>query len=258
MNSIRQIKTLATYVALEAFRTRFFVIVILLLFISFGLTLFLGQIALTEVEAVKSSLLATFLRLSAVYIISLFVITSMVHEFSEQSIYLWLSFPLSRSVYLLGKLSGFVLVSTLVGLLFGITLLQYIPYLQVVLWTFSLCCELFIIATASLLCVLTFQHTMQAFSAVFSFYLLARTISAIRLMAQAPLQESSTWSVQFISGFVELIAILLPNFGYFTQTAWLVYPTDDSSALLNIIGQTTVYGLLLIAMCLFDLYRKDL
>lgn len=258
MKSIHQIKILTTYIVLEAFRTRFFIIVILLLFISFGLTLFLGQIALTEVEAVKSSLLATFLRLSAVYIISLFVITSMVHEFSEQSIYLWLSFPLSRSVYLLGKLGGFLLVSTLTGLLFGSTLLQYVTYSQVVLWTFSLCCELFIIATASLLCVLTFQRTMQAFSAVVSFYLLARTIDAIRLMAQAPLQDSSTWSTQFISGFVEFTAILLPDFSYFTQTAWLVYPADDFGALLNIIGQTIVYGSLLITMCLFDLYRKNL
>jgi hypothetical protein len=258
MRILHQIKTLTTYVVLEAFRTRFFIIVFLLLFISFGLTLFLGQIAITEIDAVKSSLLATFLRLSAVYAISLFVITSMVHEFNEQSIYLWLSFPLSRSVYLLGKLCGFILVSTLIGLLFGVTLLQYAPYLQVGLWTLSLCCELFIIATASLLCVLSFQRTMQAFSAILSFYLLARSIDAIRLMAQAPLQDSPTWSTQFISGFVKIIATLLPDFSYFTQTAWLVYHTGDFATFLTIIGQTAIYGTLLIAMCLFDLYRKNL
>lgn len=259
MNNLRQIKTLATYVVIEAFRTRFFVIVTLLLFISLGLSLFLGQIAITEIDAVKSSLLATFLRLSAVYIISLFVITSMVHEFNQQTIYLWLSFPLSRGTYLLGKLCGFTLISTLTAFLFGMILLYYAPYLQVGLWTISLCCELFIIITTSLLCVFTFQRIIQALSALLSFYLLARSINVIRLMAQAPLhQDSSTWSTQFINGFVEFIARLIPDFSYFTQTAWLVYDTGDFTVFLTIIGQTTIYGMLLVAMCLFDLYRKNL
>jgi ABC-type transport system involved in multi-copper enzyme maturation permease subunit len=104
---MKQIFTLATLVALEALRTRFFVIIILCLLIGFGFALFIGQITVIETTAYQSSLLAAFLRLSAVYIVSLFVITSMVREFQDNSVYLWLSLPIPRSTYVIGKFSGF-------------------------------------------------------------------------------------------------------------------------------------------------------
>ncbi|EDN66613.1 membrane protein [Beggiatoa sp. PS] len=129
---------------LEALRTRFFVVIIILLALGFGLAMFVGQIAIIENVAYQSSLLAAFLRLSAVYVVTLFVITSMVHEFHNHAIYLWLSMPLQRSTYLIGKFSGFALIAAITALLFGAMLLSYVPYQQVGLWTISLFCELLI------------------------------------------------------------------------------------------------------------------
>lgn len=255
---IRQTITLATYILLEAFRTRFFIIIILLLLAGFGLTVFLGQVAIIEKPAIQSSLLAAFLRLSAVYIVSLFVITSMVREFSDHSIYLWLSFPLKRSTYLFGKLSGFAAIASLTAVLFGSSLLGYVPYPQVILWALSLLCELFIVAAVSLLCVLTFRQTVPAFSAVLGFYLLARSITAMQLMIQGPLQNSQSLADQFISGFVRLLAMLLPNLERFTQSEWLVYHTGNFTSLVLIGIQTIIYVTLLVAMSLFDFYRKNL
>lgn len=255
---IRQITILATYIVLEAFRTYFFAVIAILLIVGFGLTLFLGQIAITETGAIKNGLLAAFLRLSAVYSLSLFVITSMVHEFNDQSITLWLAFPMRRSTYFFGKLCGFLLISSLTALCFGAALLNTVPFLQIGLWTFSLLCELLIIVSLSLLCVLTFHHTTQAFSAVLGFYIIARSINAIRLLAEEPIQNTSAWSSQFINGFVELLAMLLPDLDSFTQTEWLVYHTGDLETFLTIFSQTVIYGSLLITMSLFDFYRKNL
>lgn len=255
---IRQTLTLATYILLEALRTRFFIIIIFLLLIGFGLTAFLGQVAIIEKTAVQSSLLAAYLRLSAVYIVSLFVITSMVREFSDHSIYLWLSFPLKRSTYLFGKLGGFMVIAAITATLFGLSLLGYVPYSQAILWTISLLCELFILVAVSLLCVLTFRQTVPAFSAVLGFYLLARSITAMQLMVQGPLQNTQSLADQFISSFVTLLAMLLPNLEQFTQSSWLVYHTGSFTSLILIGIQTIIYVTLLVAMSLFDFYRKNL
>ncbi|MFK5968572.1 MAG: hypothetical protein QM487_00360 [Candidatus Marithrix sp.] len=255
---MKQILTLATLVTLEALRTRFFAVIIILLIIGFGLSLFIGQITLIETVTYQSSVLAAFLRLSAIYVVSLFVITSMVHEFNNHSIYLWLSLPLQRSHYLIGKFSGFALIALVTSILFGIALLNYVPYMQVALWSLSLFCELLIITAVSLLCVLTFHQIVQAFSMVLGFYILARSIIAIQLMAQSSLLNSQSWIDQFIDGLIELLAMLLPNLENFTQSGWLVYHTGNFNNLIEILLQTIIYVILLLSMSLFDLYRKNL
>ncbi len=255
---MRQIFTLAALVATEALRTRFFAVILVLLLIGFGLTLFLEQVTLIETVAYQSSLLAAFLRLSAVYVVSLFVIASMVHEFHDHSIYLWLSLPMQRSHYFLGKFSGFAIVACITAILFGAALLGEVPYQQVGLWTLSLFCELLIITALSLLCVLTFPQTVQAFSVVLGFYILARSISTMQLMAQGPLSASQSWIDQIINILIKLLAMLLPNLERFSQSEWLVYHTGYLDNLLEIVVQTIIYVMLLIAMSLFDLYRKNL
>jgi len=254
----RQIITLATYVIIEALRTRFFVMILMLLFIGFGLTLFVGEIALIESQAIQSSLLGAFLRLSAIYVVSLFVITSIVREFNDNSIYLLLSFPIQRSHYFFGKLCGFIGIALMTTLIFSLALMGYSPYPQVLFWGLSLFCELLIMTTLSFLSVLTFQQTIQSFSFLIGFYILARSMSTIQLMAQASLSHSSTWSDVFIAALIHFLATLLPNLDRFTPAEWLVYSSNYFEALLEIIMQTIIYGLLLIAMSLFDLYRKNL
>jgi len=255
---MKQIFTIATLVALEALRTRFFAVIIILLITGFGLSIFIGQITIVETVAYQSSMLAAFLRLGAIYVVSLFVITSMVHEFSNHSIYLWLSLPLQRSSYFIGKFSGFALIALVTALLFGIALLNYVPYIQVALWSLSLFCELLIVIAVSLLCVLTFHQTVQAFSMVLGFYILARSISAIQLMAQSSLLNLHSWIDQFINSLIELLAMLLPNLEIFTQSGWLVYHTGNFNNLIEILSQTIIYVILLITMSLFDFYRKNL
>ena len=255
---IRQIITLAIYVALEALRTRFFAVIVMLLLIGFGIALFLGQVTIIESAAYQSSLLAAFLRLGAVYVVSLFVITSMVHEFHDHSIYLLLSLPMQRTTYFIGKFSGFALVASITAILFGVALLGYVPYQQVGLWTLSLLCELLIITALSLWCVLTFHQTIQAFSVVLGFYILARSLSAMQLMAQGPLNDSRSWVDQLINMLIEMLATLLPNLERFTQSEWLVHHTGNVENLLTIFMQTIIYVILLVVMSLFDLYRKNL
>lgn len=255
---LRQIRTLAIYVIQEALLTRFFAVILILLLLGFGLTAFLGQVAIIERQGIQCSLLAAFLRLSAIYVMSLFVITSMVREFNGHMLFLWLSLPMRRSTYFLGKLVGFILVFSCVALIFSSALLVYAPYEQVILWGISLWCELLIVTCVSFFCVLTMHQMLQAFSTVVGFYIVARSIEAIQLMAQSPLNSSDLWQDKLIDGLIQLLAMLLPNLERFTQTGWLVYHSGGFNDLLMVAGQTVIYVILLIMMSLFDLYRKNL
>ena len=63
---------------------------------------FVGALAITESVAFKSGLLGALLRLAAVFLLSLFVITSMVRELNDKQLELVLALPIARVSYFLG------------------------------------------------------------------------------------------------------------------------------------------------------------
>jgi len=257
---VRQLTTLGFYIVQEALQTRFFMLVLVMLLSSYGLALFVGQVTLIETTMTQTSISAGFLRLAAGYIVSLFVISSIVREFHDKTLYLWLATSASRGTYLLGRLLGFALVAWLVALACGamLMLIGSASVFQIFLWTVSLSCELWLLCGLSLLCVLTFTHTVQAFSAVLGFYLLARSISGLQSMAQGTVVQPDTLSEHLIAEFMQVLAMLLPDLNQFTQTTWLVYGEGTLADLGLIVGQSFIYIALLLAMSLFDLYRKNL
>jgi hypothetical protein len=254
----RQIPVLAFYVLVEAWRSRFALLLALLLLAGSGLGAFLGQVAITETGAVQASLLAALLRLSTVFLLSLFCVSSLVREFAEKGIYLLLSLPLPRPVYLLGKFVGFAALSLFVAALCGTFLLFYAPPLAVLWWSVSLWCELLIMVLVSMLCAIGLNHATPAFSMVLGFYLLSRVMGAIQQMAASTWYNTQTLADRFIEGFIGLLGFLLPNLEQFTDSAWLIYPPANAAFLWPVLAQTLIYLALLGAMNAFDLYRKNL
>ena len=54
------------------------------------------------------------------------------------------------------------------------------------------------------------------------------------------------------------LALVLPDLGRFTSTAWLVDGPDGLPALAFVAGETLVYSVLIALAGMFDLYRKNL
>jgi ABC-type transport system involved in multi-copper enzyme maturation permease subunit len=249
---------IAVYTAIEALRNRLLPIILLVVISSVGLAEFISQVAITESRQIQSAVLGSILRMAAVLFISLFVITSMVREFSDKGFELVLSLPLPRAAYYFGKFIGFSLIASLVALLFSIPLVFYVPVGQVAAWGLSLSFELFIITALSLLCLFTFNHVTVAFIFVFAFYVLSRSIAAIQLIGHGPLVETHAFSQKIINFIVDAIAYVLPQFNRFTSTEWLVYHTASISDLVVVLSQSVIYLVVLTSMALFDLYRKNL
>ena len=253
----RPVITIARYTFIEAIRNRLFALMVIGLICIFGLTQFIGELAITETQQVQGSLIGLTMRLFAVFIVSLFVITSMVREFNDKTMEVIISLPIPRYIYFSGKLLGFCFLSVITAIILSLPLLFYAEYPQVLLWNVSLICELFIVTALCLFCLFTLGHITTAFSAVMAFYILSRSIGTIQLISQSPILEATTPSQEFINLFINMIAFILPELDYFTQTQWLTYNTGSFNDLLIIVAQTAIYIVLLSGAALFDLYRKN-
>jgi Cu-processing system permease protein len=116
-------------------------------------------------------------------------------------------------------------------------------------------CELLIVTAISLFCVLTLAQVVPAVSAVAGFYLLSRSMTAMQIIAGAPLHEQAL-SDRAVKTIVEWIAFILPSLDGMTQTSWLLGGAA-SNVLVTVFGQTAIYLVLICSAALFDLYRKN-
>ena len=250
--------TIARYTFLEAVRARLFYMMVIGLICAFGLSEFIGELAITESDRFQGAILAAGLRLFAVFTTGLFVTTSMVREFNDKGFELVLSQPIPRAAYYSGKLTGFAMLSVVVACLVSLPLILYAPSGQVLIWGASLICELFIVTAMSLLCLFTFSNITIAFSVVVAFYLLSRCMDAIQLISNSPILETDSIAQELINKIIDVIAYLLPDLNLFTQTQWLIYENGDLNSLGSVMGQTVIYVVFLSGAALFDLYRKEL
>lgn len=253
----RPVAVIARYTALEAVRTRFVWLIVMLVTAGFGIAAFTGELAITETSQTQTAIVASLLRLAAVVLLILFVTTSVSRDFNDKSVELMLSLPLPRGGYYLGKFFGYALVGIFSAIPLVLLVLFLSPSLSAISWGLSLMLELLLVCAVSLLFSFAFSQLTPAITASLLFYLLSRSIGAIQLMAHGPLADQTQTSQQIMTFMVDGMSWLLPDLGHFTRTDWLLYP-GQSSAQLGMLGiQTLVYLLLLSSAALFDLYRKN-
>jgi ABC-type transport system involved in multi-copper enzyme maturation permease subunit len=253
-----KVLAIAQFTFLEALRTRLVWVVLAVLAALTLASLFVQQLAITDTARLQTGFLASSTRLAAAFVLCLHVASSMAREFNEKGVELLLSLDLPRAGYFLGKLLGFSGVALLVAVLSTAALAWHAPNAGLALWGASLACELLLVVAVTLFCALTFAQIMPAVSFAAAFYLLARSIGAVRLIAGSQLLPQQEWTQRALSWVVEGLALLLPDLGRFTSTAWLVDGTGSLPALAFAVSQTAIYGPLIALAGLFDLYRKSL
>ncbi len=252
-----QILTISKYTIIESLRNRFLWLLFLVVAISFALVEFIGELAITEHRVTQVAILAAFLRMSAVIIVSLFVVSSTVRELHDKTLEMILAMPVARSSYYLGKLVGYFCVAAIVSVIFSALLLLYADPEQVAIWMISLFFELLLVVALSLVMLFTFSQIPSALAGVFIIYTASRIVTSIFLMSEHPIIAHTTVAQKFMDGFIEFLTWLLPDLHRFTQTEWLAYNTAEWSTLLPLFGQTFIYLLLLSFIALFDFYRKN-
>ena len=250
------IMNIAWFTTLEAARGRLAWLVGGVVVAGCAIAVFAGEVAIAETHAVRSGLLGAWLRLSLVFTIALFVVTSVVGELHDKGVELFLSMAVSRSAYLAGKLAGFAGVAGVAALACGLVLGWFAPLPQAAIWSASLGLELLLVVSMSLLCAFSFSRITTAFCAVIGFYVLARMMAAMQLMVHAPVANSASVTHELVRALVETLAFALPDLDRFTESEWLIHGAGTIADLGFAATQTIIYVTLLCAAALFDLYRK--
>ena len=252
------IRVIAACTLLEAWRSRLPVLVAAFVGAAFVVAGLAEEMAITEAAATRNILHGAMLRTCAVLSLALFVVTSVVRDENDGVVELLLSLPRPRADYYFGKLAAGSAIAGGIAALCGLCLLLHAAPQPVLLWAGSLALELWIVAAASLFCVLAFRHVSAAFFAVLAFYVLARSIGVLRLISESPLAASPGWWGEVVEVLVAALYHLLPDLGRFAVSGWLAYPPAGAGELLALAGQALACVALLSAAALFDLYRRNL
>lgn len=256
-SNARRVGAIARYTMLEAWRNRLIVLVVIAVALLTLLSLFAGELAVTESGRLQTAILASTLRFASVFLIALYILSGLTREFNDKVLELVLSLDLPRPGYLMGKFLGFAIVALAVAAIATVPVAVLAPAHAALAWGCSLALELLIIAALSVFCITTFTQLLPAAAFVTAFYLLARSITAIQLMSGSSLLGADEFGQKAGAALADALAIALPRMDAFTQTAWLVNDAGAQIALLNITLQTAVYVGLLLAAAMFDLYRKN-
>jgi ABC-type transport system involved in multi-copper enzyme maturation permease subunit len=252
------ITAIGKYTALEALRTRVPGTALLALVLLVCASLFIRELAVFEAMRFQTGFYAAAARLVAVFLTSVYVLASITREFNDKGLEVVLALDVPRTHYICGKLAGFMVVAMFIAVVMSLPLWILAPAGAACTWTASLMIELALIAALSLFCVVTFSQLLPAAGFVAAFYLLARCITAMRLMGAHPISGEDTPSQQFASALVEGLGYLLPALDQWTATSWLVDSPPEPVQLLGIFLQGMVYLTLLTAAALFDFHRRSL
>ncbi len=248
---------IARITLLEVARSRLAWLIGAALLASLAIAGFLQQVAVIEAREIQVVIIAALLRACAVFLIVIFVVMSVVRESNDKFFELVLSQPMPRSSYLIGKFLGVAAAGAVIAIALSIPVALLAPLSQVPVWTLSLFGELLIIAAVSLFCVLTFTHVLTALSAVASFYLLARSLAAITIIA-ATSEHDAALAPRLADWFIRGVALVMPRLDLMTQSGWLIGTVPDAKALTGILAQTVIYVILILGAALFDLYRREI
>lgn len=255
---MRAVLTIGRFVALEARRTGMPWLFACAALAGVGLAGFLSQLALTESAALQASVLAAFFRLCAIFMITTFVVTSMVREANDKGIELLLSLPISRTQYFIGKLAGFVASGGAICIAFSAVLLAWSPPLGVAAWLVSLLFEVSLMAAVSLFFVLALTQLVPALAASAGVYLLGRVVASVQAISSGPLLGESSYVQRLASWGIDAVALLLPPLDQATQTRWVIYGPPPAAEYLPLLGAMLLYGILVSVAALFDLHRRNL
>lgn len=252
---MRQTLAIARYTSLEALRTRAAIWAGALLLLLFAASFFIREIAIADSHRLQTTFLAATSRLACVFIASLFIISAVVREFNDRGHLLLLSQDLSRARYAAGKFLGFAFPLALLCVAAGVLIGLIAGLAPTVAWTIALVLEVALMAAVSLFCALSLRQVLPAAMLSLGFYLLARGIADIQLIAHASLGGSDAGQ-HLMARMVDGLALLLPRLDVFAASQMLV--DGASQNLPGAMLQTLLYGALALTAATIDLFRREL
>jgi hypothetical protein len=253
-----QLQAVVRFTVLEAWRSKLPWLLLATLACAFAASQFAAELAITEGGRFRAALLAGGVRFAWVFIFAVYVIGSLTRELNERGFEVALALELDRSTWVVGKLAGFLLPAFAAACCLFPLLAALSTPAAAAAWCLSFGFELAIVVAAALFFTLNLASVPAAAVLTAGFYLLARAIDALVLIASSsPLLVAGAWR-DFARLAVDALAWLLPALGRFAQGGWLSGQGPEAALLALMGAQCVVYVVLLCAAALVDFHRRDL
>lgn len=252
-----RIATIARFTILEALRTRLPVLAVIVIGTLLASSFFVREITIAESARFQTAFYAASVRFAMVFLVSLYAIASIAREFQDKVLDVALALDLPRAHYVIGKIAGFLAIAAMLAAIAALPLLPLAGWEAVAQWAMALAFELAVVVALSVFCVITFNQVMPAASIVIAFYLLARALTAIRLIGANPVAGADAVSHQVMVWLIEALALAVPALDGWTRTAWLVDGPAAWTALLGIAAQGGLFVVILTTAAVFDMHRRN-
>jgi hypothetical protein len=224
----------------------------------YALSRFIGALTLTDSTFIQTAFLGSGLRLAAVLLIAIHVVFSQLRELADKNFEWILALGLPRGAYVSGRYLGQLTVAGMVAGMATLTLVMQGAGPQASIWGLSLLLELAIISAMALFASLILGQAAGALGLTLGFYLLARSMGTLLLIARSPPLDGGEPYNRLTYAILQGIDLLLPDLEGFTRTTWLTESAPMPLELLGTLVQAILYVLLLIISATLDFRRKDL
>ena len=269
--NLKTTSAIVKFTLLEVLRTRLWLFAIGVVVTICLVAEFSASLAITESFEYRIMTFAALIRVAAVFIITLFVSSSVIREFDDAVFDLVISRPVSRTNWYLSKQLGFFVVALLLAMICAMPLIYFggheLVASQLMMWWSSFFAELSIVTAASIACAITLRNTTMTITVVLAFYLLSRVVGALVLMSTRAAEEIAQPANLLVANSMRALSYLLPNLDRYANPDWLLaatttistnLSTNPSADIVYVLVQTVIYVLLLSSVGLFDLYRRNL
>jgi len=253
MNSILK------YIILTAIRDRLYFGLFAILIAAFGISVLLGDTALSEKTQMTIVYIAGSSRMIFVIGMVLFTCFHIRRSFDNKEVEFILSKPISRHKFIFTYLLGFILVALMILLpLFLVLLIIATNKIGLIFWSLSIIFEMLIIITFSILAALILKSAVSAVLASLGFYVISRMMGFFVLTIKLPETIADVNSFQRIMhAFLKILSFVFPRLDLFAKSDWLIYGISNYSGIMVITIQSLIYIPLMIFMAFFDFKRKQ-
>lgn len=248
--------SLVKYVLKAAIRDRLVIALLLIMVVASSLSLFMGSAAIVEQDQFTYVFASGSFRLAGVFALILFTVFFIRRSFEARDIEYLLSRPISRPQFLLSYAGGLSILAIITAFIQTFSLaiiMQFNLGEGFALWALSIVIENIIIVNVALFFSLFLSSAAGASMAVIGFYVLSRMIGQIL----GVLQTGKSSLFEGLEVMMKMVSVVIPRLDLMGQSSWLLYGVDDTANIGFIIIQCGVFILLILALGMIDLMKRQ-
>ena len=253
--------TVIRYTLLTAMRDKLFLGLLTAIALVYGLAVFTGSTALSEQQHMMLALFAGGSRITLVIGLIVFVCFHVRRAFDNREIESILSKPISRTQFIMGYWLGFVLIAAFMLIPIAVIALNIdqTNLIGLAVWCMSLLCETIVIIAFALLCSIMLKSAVSAVMASFAFYFISRLMGffVAALFTQESMLGVSSGIASYAVPLIKAISTVIPRLDLYAKSNWMIYGIAQEQDVWIFPVQSLVFILLLLAMAVFDLKRKE-